>query len=322
MSKVLVLGAGASHAYGYPLGGELRQRILAIQPGEAISSGIISIAESQEPHIILDDFQNTFRESMFYSIDAFLARRSEFSEIGKRCIAHILLSCEKRELLFSESPGKDHWYQYLLNRYLKVDWDDLDFSDLSIITFNYDRSFEQFMLGALQAAYGKSSEQTVEKLKTLRIIHVYGTLGSTYPGKHSPYRNYGETSSQPQWTYRAAKSIRVIPESRNTNSLELLDARDTLAKADGICFLGFGFDEINVERLAEGEACGAWKLRNKGLVKREITGTCIGMTDREANSAWRKLTVTSSESLSFPLAEKSLQHKNCTQLLRETLFLG
>lgn len=257
---------------------------------------------------------------MFYSIDAFLARRSEFSEIGKRCIAYVLLSCEKREHLFSEIPTKDHWYQYLLNRYLKVDWDDLDFSDLSVVTFNYDRSLEHFMLGALQAAYGKDLRETVEKLKTFRITHIYGTLGQAYPGKSIRYRDYGEKTSHPDSIYAAAKSIRVIPESRDTNAPELVEARKALEIADKICFLGFGFDEINVERLADGEACAAWKPRGGGHVIREIVGTCIGMTERETFSAWNKLTGSRGYSPGLPGA--ALQHKNCTQLLRETLFLG
>lgn len=319
MSKVLVLGAGASHAYGYPLGGELRQRILAIRPWEALRSGIISYDDDGDQERLFEHFTTTFAESMFYSIDAFLARRPEFSEIGKRCIAHALLSCEKREFLFHETPDKDHWYQYLLNRYLKVDWDDLDFSDLSIITFNYDRSFEHFMLGALQAAYGRNFEETVEKMKTLRIIHVYGMLGPAYPDRSNRYRDYGEKTSDRYWICAAAESIRVIPESRETNTPELLQARKVLEQADGICFLGFGFDEINVERLAEGEACAAWKLRAGGHERRFIVGTCIGMTDREARSAWSKLT--SSRDYSDVSWERGFLDRNCTELLRETLFL-
>lgn len=318
MSKVLVLGAGASHAYGYPLGWGLRRKILSLSPYETIGSGILTQWGAQHPNNQLVAFQSAFKESQMYSIDAFLARRSEFSEIGKKCIAHILLSCEQLDSLFNEDGERDHWYQYLLNHYVQVDWDELDFSDLSIVTFNYDRSLEHYFLYALQAIYGKAREEVIEKLKTLRIVHVYGVLGSTYPDNTDRYRPYDKSMVDPHWINIAASSIHVIPEGRVANAAELEAARGLLENASGICFLGFGFDKLNVERLAENGACRITMKNSSGIRIRNMTGTSLGMTSAESNSAWRKL-ITDQD---HHLREVGFKQLNCTQLLRETLFLG
>lgn len=318
MSKVLVLGAGASMAYGYPSGWGLRQRILDLDPMTASESGIVDEWRAQSPDNRLTQFQKAFRESSFYSIDAFLARRTEFAEIGKQCIAHVLLSCERRGMLFSEEKDKDHWYQYFINQYLKVDWDDLDFSNISFVTFNYDRSLEHFLLWTLQAAYGKHQAQVIEKLKTLNIVHVYGTIGASYPNDSGTYRSYDQSIVDSYWNNIAAGSIHVIPEGRESNAAEFERARNLLEKADRICFLGFGFDAINVERLTEGEACGIWKFKPSGHTARGITGTCLGLTNAESQEAWRKLTY---QEKSYGPRDSRLQPHTCTQHLRETLFL-
>lgn len=311
--KVLVLGAGASHSYGFPLGGELRRRILGIGPYEAEHAGIIGSASEPIDVAKILEFRKAFEFSQMYSIDAFLGRRPEFAEIGKRCIAAVLLGCESVDELISTGSTRDHWYQYLFNQYSVNDWPDLSFKDISIVTFNYDRSLEHFLHIALSNTYAKSSEEVNKKLRGLRIVHVYGALSESLPDEDGYFAYDGAIN--PRKVELAAQKLVVIPEGRN-DSPNLVKARNWLESADRIAFLGFGFDTINVERLAEGGACHSSVQRPNGTVIRNILGTRIGLFDGELTKALRVLAPNSFK----PLA--SFFETNCTGMLRMTQFLS
>jgi hypothetical protein len=312
MSKVLVLGAGASHAYNYPLGSGLRAKILAISEGAAREIGILRSGQSATA---LSEFQRVFRESQMYSIDAFLGRQPHFAEIGKRCIASILLQSESKKTLFSEPPDKDHWYQYFFNHVARKDWEDLSFGGFAIVTFNYDRSLEHFLFTALKATYGIGNDvEIVKKLKGLRIVHVYGSLCSQWPSESGCITYDGVCN--PEKLELAAEGIVVVPEGR-TNSQELCTAREWLTQASGICFLGFGYDETNVDRLAAGNACRTRQDPSTGRTRRPVVGSCYGMTLAEIKNAWIRLTGTDVDQVPNGV----LYSENCTRVLRETRFL-
>lgn len=312
--KALVLGAGASLAYGFPSGGDLRRRILALRPDQVREAGIISSALMDED--FFTQFQTAFLRSQMYSIDAFLGRRPMYATIGKQCIAAILLECENPKLLISESREKDHWYQYLFNQFAQRDWDDLTFDDISIVTFNYDRSLQQYLFVTLQSAYDKSAEEVIEKLKSLRIVHVYGSLCEAWPGMpdYFPY----STQVNPKKVELASSGLVVIPEGR-ADAETLKTARTWLAEADTVAFLGFGFDKTNVERLAEGDACAAAVQRASALVMRGFYGTCIGLHEAELKKSLRIFDGSSKYSTH---SIGGFQNVNCTELLRSTQFLA
>ncbi len=314
MSKVLVLGAGASLDYGYPTGSELRQKILDIDRSTAKRAGIIRERFEERDMRSLVAFQESFRTSQMYSVDAFLGRRPKFSEMGKWCIAAVLLACENSDKLFSEKDKKDHWYQYLLNRLVTKDWVDLTFNDLSIVSFNYDRSLEHFLYVALQSAYGKSADDAAEKLKALRIVHVYGALSKELPNSENYLRYDGKTSMEK--VQAAASEILVIPEGRAENPT-FEKAREWLSNAQQIAFLGFGFDPINVARLAEGGACGVAITRSdKQHVVRYLCGTRLGVFDSEMEAAFLALTQQDYQRQEIV----NFQRANCTETLRTTRF--
>lgn len=305
---VLVLGAGASLPYGYPLGGELRQKILQLNYQTVFGPIRVPKVLHQQVQAKMEHFREAFRHSQMNSIDAFLGRRPEFQEIGKKCIAAVLLGCENVELLFTENSKKDHWYKYFFNHLAKSDWDDLAFADIAIITFNYDRSLEHFLYVALQNAYGKSEEEARERLKLLRIVHVYGALSDELPGTEN-YLPYDGTVSEGK-VEMAAKNLVVVPEGRS-DIASLITARKWLSEARAIGFLGFGFDETNVARLAEGGAClKSIKKEDGGMLVRRICGTRIGIYGGELSKALRVLTGKSGPDV------MSFHENNCTDMLR------
>jgi hypothetical protein len=118
---------------------------------------------------------------------------------------------------------------------------------VKFITFNYDRSLEHFLYERLLATFAISDDQALAIVRKLAILHVYGSLGRfgiSVSGTDLPYQPTHNTQS----LLIAANAIRVIPEARD-DSDEFKTAREWLSHAERICFLGFGFDSLNVRRL-------------------------------------------------------------------------
>lgn len=259
---ILVLGAGASWDYGFPLGGGLLAQIKALGNDTAASAHRLNVDERT-----LSTFLKAFEQSQSLSIDAFLARRGEFAEVGKRAIAAIILGCEDLDRL------KGHWYQWLIKYLYLAPWDDLDLEWLSIVTFNYDRSLEMFLLQTMMANYDRTEADVLAKLRSLKVLHVYGQLGPlTGPGQ-IPYQT--SNGSNLDLIVQAASSLQVIPEGREEDAI-LAPIRGCIASASHLAFLGFGFDRQNLRRLG---FPAIWPI------SKPVGGTCIGMTGVEKNIA-------------------------------------
>lgn len=309
---VLVLGAGSSIAMGYPIGDELRKLIISAEQRKFLK--LIICNENNDERLLIQ-FVDQFNRSQMNSIDAFLARRPEFSDVGKRTIAAILLNKEDKGLLHS-SPHPDNWYRYLFNSITSHIWDDLDFTNISILTFNYDRSLEHYLAFAMMASYGKTFEECCNKLKDLRIIHIYGSLGPCLPTDQN-YFPYGDKPTSQTVTI-AASALKVIPEGRDNDQL-LVNARDMLVTAHKIAFLGFGFDATNLMRLDTTNTC----VRSNGLHGdrhriRRIVATCYGLTDAERTKA---ANATAYADAPQPQVTTDFLGVGCLDLLRQTLIL-
>jgi hypothetical protein len=237
-----VLGAGASKPYGFPTGAELRDAIcrkLAPEygPDEAITYG--SIADWLE----FQRFGREFNESQLYSIDAFLARRPEFSEMGKRFIARILIGMEHPDNLLR---SEDHWYSYLWNS-INDSWEGFA-RNLRIITFNYDRSLETYLARSLRATFNRSEEECIEKVAGIPILHVYGDLGGLGPlDEKKGTRPFGHEANIANMRIAVAR-IRIVEEQRHDDCV-FEKISEYWGNSHQVCFLGFGYDKTNVNRL-------------------------------------------------------------------------
>lgn len=308
-NTTLVLGAGASIAMGYPTGAGLRSKILELTSGERMEFSIrAGLMTSTNPSLY--ELVDAFRKSQMYSIDAFLSRRPEFTDIGKMAIAAVLLECEKTALLDScEHP--DGWLQYLWNQFGAANWDELDFSSLRIVTFNYDRVLEHYLLQAIQYAHGKTQNEALSKLASLQVVHVYGSLGATLPNR-AGYLNYGYGIENGAPAI-VAKSLQVIPEGRN-DSATITAARGHLIWANRIGFLGFGFDSLNMERLASDETCKRTIHREGSIAARPVHATSLGLTESEREAAKNQMGTNNSVDPRFYACD-------CLSMLRESALL-
>jgi hypothetical protein len=241
----LILGAGASMRYGFPSNLELMNKILnelKPDPSYKLSKQIIDLGVSPD---IIEEFNNSLSMAGRLSVDAFLEHRRKFLEIGRLAITLSLVKYEIESKLFAENIRGNSWYEYLWNR-LDAPFEDFDKNQLSIITFNYDRSIEHYLITAMKKLYGKSVRACSEKLNTIPIIHVHGKLGSLPWQEGEAKRRY---STQPgEDIVKVSKQIRVIAEKEDS-SREFNKAYKIMNSASKIYFLGFGYYSTNLRRL-------------------------------------------------------------------------
>ena len=241
----LILGAGASQPYGFPTGGQLRNQILLLTS----PSNFDALNLYRELGFTPDNvnfFNQSFKRSGQPSIDSFLEHRKEFIEIGKTSIAMALISKENENLLFMCDGNS--WYEFLFKE-MATGFIDLSSNKLSVLTFNYDRSLEHFLLTSISNSYGKSYADCKKVLELIPVVHLHGDLGGL-DMVNSPVngmRAYNPTVDLESIKI-AASRIKIIHEGEQ-NKPEFDRARHILSQSEFVCFLGFGYNEISMARL-------------------------------------------------------------------------
>ena len=245
---VLVLGAGASIPFGFPSGRTLRDDIIK-KLRTPVDQSFQRLVAAGFDAAQIERFRDQLRQSGQPSVDAFLEHRAEFVGVGKTAIALELIPYEKDDALWG---GEDNWYEYLLQR-LGPTLDDIKRSQLTIITFNYDRSLDHVLFWALRNSYNIGTEDAAAILRdVLRIVHVHGMLcvlphedrGRGISRSYQP----GDPASITELAMAAANALKIMPESKTTDAT-FVAARELLANAEMAIFLGFGYLPKNVDRL-------------------------------------------------------------------------
>ena len=234
----LILGAGASKPYGYPLGWQLKERIIQYclskapycAPPEKLS----------ETWHRLEQFARRFDEDDSTTIDAFLNTLPKNDELGRHGRMAIVAVLSAYEDAFDE---RERWYGSVLDL-LEAPG---DFTSLKIITFNYDRSFEFFVSRYIQRR-DKSSPQTArEKFQQqVEVEHVYGCYAKLphFAGANAIAPEYGSLTGHDSWK-GAIENIQLIGEEMLKGE-HVCRATEWIASADYIIILGFGFDHTNL----------------------------------------------------------------------------
>ena len=286
---VFVLGAGASCPFGFPTGAELRSLIcdLAKHSNNRLGSQIKFHFEHPQRDIIA--FAKEFKLSGMPSIDAFLARRTEFESIGRATIAACISQFENPDTLFDvgRTPGASDWYGQLWSQMIEGVHTvaDLAQNSVSFVTFNYDRSLEAYLHQTIRATFGVDDSVAEDARSRFPIHHMYGSLGEYLPSKGATYGPPRQTLLLDRYLAGTRDQIKVMPSDRGMTRDE--QATVMLVGADVIGFMGFGFDEINCKRLDVLEAV----FRHKNVPGSEpvrIFGTTMGATEGEVNAFHRR----------------------------------
>ena len=252
IKTVLVLGAGASWDFGFPTGSELVTRILnSLDNSEKQSFKLFMEACQGEDYSKAYEFHDVLQKAKPLSIDGWLEHNPAYIGIGKVAIAIAMLLCERRASLRPQAKGD--WYQLLFDR-LNSPFEDFHKNRVSIVSFNYDRSFEHRLFETFRYTHTeRSEEECKEKLSHLDIVHVYGCLGRLNWQVENPATPltrlaYG-AELRAGYVITAAENIKIMPEKSKTLPEGFQQAQRLIADAKALYFLGFGYHKTNMERL-------------------------------------------------------------------------
>ncbi len=239
---VLILGAGASAPYGFPTGRQLLFEI-ADTLNNLSSDTVLQLRQLGFKDDMIKKFRNELLQSSQPSVDAFLEKKPEYMDLGKTVIACALIPRERPEILVR--GRNQEWYEYLFNQ-LDSSREEFPNNELSIITFNYERSLQWFLFVSVQNSYSLNDKEAAELVRSIPIVHIYGDLGSLF--NDSDYVRPFSPELNETTISRAVSRIAIVHEANVTEDA-FSDAYDIIERAEIVSFLGFGYLEVNVERL-------------------------------------------------------------------------
>ena len=271
MKTAIILGAGASQPYNFPLGPELKG-IVTHFAAEHSAQGFLDQLGYERAH--LQDLTECLRYGRFETIDEFLDAKKSFREIGGYIIAQAILRSETNSSLF---PARDWLATLFAKIYKKV----LAKEDLNIsfITLNYDRTLEYFFSKITKYDCREDEEKEVATaLSRIPILHPHGSLGSL---TELPYGLNGEPSEAIK-IQGAGKRIQIISDKLE-DSPAYIEAQRELEGVDRILFMGFAYHPSTMGTL----------LKNIDPEKTELIGSSFNLSKERANSviAWSKSTI-------------------------------
>jgi len=283
---VFILGAGASKPYGFPTALELRRDIIKSYPDMLKSAhseyNEVDINKVDFP-IRLENLISTFEFSSTKSIDLFLSRNKQFYEDGKKIIAFLIANYEIKSMFREniEKPESD-WYMHIFNLLTKDISDPANLvsffenNNISFITFNYDRSLEQFLYESFFYSFITKRNEITKLFSKIKIIHVYGKIAAL-PSENSYFNIPYGSPTYFGYLEDLAKNINIVFEERKD---DLREAKQLISEAQRIFFLGFGYADENLDALDFNS------LIHQGS---RIYGTGLGFTDSERRKVASKL---------------------------------
>jgi hypothetical protein len=269
---VFIVGAGASKEVGLPIGSELKNIIatkldMRFNDWKPIGRGDLTIFEVlQRKHLPYGTLQRyadacrCIRDGIVLSdsIDDFIDAHQHDRAIaacGKLAITRSILEAEKRSKLYYERKNvddtvnfdaiKDTWYvgfYNLLNHKMKKENLEGFFNNVTVISFNYDRCIQHFLVHAIAANYQIQIDEARHIVEKLIIFYPYGSVGA-YFGKSNEIVEFG--SSVLADFDKVVSNIRTYTEQMEDH--ESLGAiRKAVVEAEVIMFLGTAYHPNNM----------------------------------------------------------------------------
>jgi hypothetical protein len=269
VKTLLVTGAGASAELDFPVGDKLKENIRALTN---VDWDGFELKGDRHFCRVLEDFARAnhggnlepiissckhIHENVILSgsIDQFLSSHQDdpaLVQCAKLAIAFEIGKAESASHLNAENKDHAHTdFVYLKTSYLPRMWARLQnglpitdwklyFNNLKIITFNYDRTLEQFIRLALTRFCRADDYHVLDFMAQLPILHVYGNLGSLGKGAdHCPYA--------PNHHQIIGASNRILTFSETVADNIREEISDYFRWADRIVFLGFSYANVNIE---------------------------------------------------------------------------
>ena len=331
---LFVVGAGASREVDMPTGRQLID-IIAKKLDYQLVNG--SRRQGCGDDDILDIFQQHTQtregiESFFQaawrvrvgiiyskSIDSFMDIHKDDEKVqlcGKLAIVKSILEAEQGSYLHIEKDGGDFrdleklkstWlFDFARNINDGVRKTEISriFEKVSFIIFNYDRCFEHFMFNALQRLYSIDADAAASVMKTLRIVHPYGTISNLL---------WQDKKGMP-FGFPANRTAMQLMASRIKTYTEQIERSETLAEMRGmvadahiIVFIGFSYHPENMKLLG---------LEHAGDVE-QIFGTAKGLSESDAAFIVKEIEAGVPKKKARKTVPVIVQDMTCAELLGE-----
>ncbi|HEV7283175.1 MAG TPA: SIR2 family protein [Pirellulaceae bacterium] len=186
---------------------------------------------------LLHEFHDDLAFDNWRSPDQFLGKRPEYADVGKFLILSLLKQYENPSLIASDAG----WYEHLRDALDVATIEELQALQLSVVTFNYDRSLDFFLHKYVKHRFRLTADEAWEAVqRAIPIVHVHGTLG--------PYPSNEYRDNTALLSLADARAIKIVSEV-DENSDEFQIATRLLNGAERVVVFGFGFGTDNVRRL-------------------------------------------------------------------------
>lgn len=117
------------------------------------------------------------------------------------------------------------------------------FHNVSIISFNYDRSLEHYLAHMISTHYAITHDHAVQVVKSLTLLHPYGTVGPWHDA--DGHHEFGDRVDDPVKMLELSNRIQTFAE-RSAHADRL---RQIVSESELLVFLGFGYVPENLQLL-------------------------------------------------------------------------
>ncbi len=266
---VFILGAGSNKEYGFPLGFEmLEDTVRDIENTDSVLYKLyIRLNDELSFKESFVEFGRKLGQSGLDSIDEFVFHNHKYEEIAKIAISYYIIESERNSNNLHE---RTHWYKFLWDQIYTRDFKDFPKKDIGIITFNYDRSFEECFHSFILNTYGEKNDfddKNTNKLifDKIPIYHVYGKIsdlpfennnnslkykegfGLTNHNSNNERERKANKLSAP--IKKSISNIELILENRQNKNPRLEKIINLIQESSKIVFLGFAFNDDNMKAL-------------------------------------------------------------------------
>ncbi len=301
---VFVIGAGASQEVDLPVGSQLKKIIsdkLNIQLddfGQFTRSGDSVIVNMLRQRFYAEsDAINRYLKASWSirdgvvlssSIDDFIDAHQDdrdIAAVGKLAIARSILEAERSSKLFYERKNikdtinfntvSNTWYtgfyQLISQRVPRANIESL-FENVTLISFNYDRCIEHFLVHAVAANYHVNIDVARHLVENLTIFHPYGSVG--------PY--FGPPDYAVEFGFKGLPDFDKVIKNLKTYTEQIEDKegltkiREAIINADVIVFLGTAFHDNNMGLLGD-----EMNKTSTTTVRKRIYATREGISDAD-----------------------------------------
>lgn len=244
---VFILGAGASHPYGYPLGTDLLGEFELLAKNEDFHKYLAS-PYSKSSIGEFESFLTVLKDSSSPSIDRFLEHRSEFQKIGKHSIAYYFIKKDEHDINKRETY-RDNWYSILFHKLMyEQRFSDFLNNKVTFVTFNYDVTLERFFKKSIHSIYGGGSKNDEINIffNNIKIHHPHGNIRG-FSWENPDWDNFDRLEmGYDEIKKNGEKHLKLTDEGWNPAVYWL---KGLIPEAQRVIFLGFGFHKSNIDKL-------------------------------------------------------------------------